>query len=87
MIADSLCKLIQSLFLQWFVNLMGALKLIVACRLCVIYVREDNDSNVKAVITLLVWTSLSAVPRKAVKFYHSLTHCLNIRGDIKAMIT
>ena len=22
------------------------LKLIVACRLCVIYVREDNDSNV-----------------------------------------
>ena len=24
-IADSLCKLIQSLFLQWFINLMGAL--------------------------------------------------------------
>ena len=23
-----------------------SLKLIVACRLCVIYVREDNDSNV-----------------------------------------
>ena len=62
-IADSLCKLIQSLFLQWFVNLMGALtlllfifnifyfnifflKLIVAWRLCVIYVREDNESNV-----------------------------------------
>ena len=49
----------QSLFLQWFVNLLGvltfflffflipfSLKLIVVCRLCVIYVREDNDSNV-----------------------------------------
>ena len=58
MIADPLCKLIYSLFQQWFVNLMGALtfwffflapfflKLIVTCRLCVIYVREDNDSNV-----------------------------------------
>ena len=57
-IADSLCKLIQSLFLQSFVNLMGALtfcgsflisfllKLIVACKLCVFYVREDNDPNV-----------------------------------------
>ena len=44
-------------FLQWFINLMGALtfllfffnsflKLIVACRLYVIYVREDNNSNV-----------------------------------------
>ena len=27
------------------------LKLIVACRLCVICVRQDNDSNVKAIIT------------------------------------
>ena len=43
--------------LQWQVNLMGALtfyfflvsfflKLIVACRLCVIYVRKDDYSNV-----------------------------------------
>ena len=60
-IADSLCKLIQSLFLQWFLNWdffvvlcfnsFFFLKLIVACKLCVIYVREDNDSNVWAVIT------------------------------------
>ena len=48
----------QNCCLQWQVNLMGALtflclcfnifflKLIVTCILCVIYVREDNDSNV-----------------------------------------
>ena len=48
-----------------------------ACRLWVIYVREDNDSNVLAMITRLmwtIWTSLSAVPKKSVKFNHSLTH-------------
>ena len=39
-------------------------KLIVACRLCVIYVREDNDSTAHMDLT---------VPRKAVKFNHSLT--------------
>ena len=44
--------------LQWQVNLMGAftfmcfifniffLKLIMVCKLCVIYVREDDDSNI-----------------------------------------
>ena len=50
-----------------------------ACRLCIIYVREDNDSDVKAMITRLIWTiwtSLSAVPRKAVKFNHSVTHSI-----------
>ena len=31
-------------------------ELIVARRSCVIYVKEDNDSNVKAVITRLIWT-------------------------------
>ena len=48
----------QSCRLQWQINLMGALtflrlflisfflKLIVTCILCIIYVREDNDSNV-----------------------------------------
>ena len=48
----------QSRCLQWQVNLMGALtvlyflfdifflKLIVTCRFCVIYVREENYSNV-----------------------------------------
>ena len=47
-----------SLSLQWQVDLTGAvnvyvsfilfifLELIVTCRLCVIYVREDNDSSV-----------------------------------------
>ena len=30
--------------LSFFIHFF--LKLIVACRLCVIYVREDNDSNV-----------------------------------------
>ena len=90
MFADSLCKLIESLFLQWIANLVGAphllffffsipisLKLIVACRLCVIYVREDTDSNVEAVITQLIWilwTSLSAIHRKAGKFNHSFIH-------------
>ena len=37
-----------------------------ACRLCVIYVREDNDSNFKAMITRLVWTPMSAVSEKAI---------------------
>ena len=46
------------------------LKLIVVCRLCVICVREDNDSNV---VTRLIWNLLSDVPRKAVQFSHSLT--------------
>ena len=53
---------------------------VVACRLCVTYVREDNNLNVKAVITQLIWTiwtSLSTVSRKAVKFYHSLAHSLS----------
>ena len=35
-------------------NVLFFLKLIVACRLCCIYAREDNDSNVQAMITLLV---------------------------------
>ena len=33
------------------------LKLFVACRLCDIYVREDNDFNVYAMITQLMWTT------------------------------
>ena len=33
-------------FLLFFFNSFFFLKLIVACRLCVIYVREDNDSKV-----------------------------------------
>ena len=33
-------------FLLFFFLIPFFLKLIVTCRLCVIYVREDNDSNV-----------------------------------------
>ena len=33
-----------------------------ACRLCVIYVSEDNDSNVWAMITQLVWTTWIRCP-------------------------
>ena len=36
------------------------LKLIVACRLHVIYVRKDIDSNVQAMIMWITWTLLSA---------------------------
>ena len=54
------------------------LKLFVACRLCVIYVREDNDFNVLAMITRLVWTTwtwLSAVPERPLNLItYSLTH-------------
>ena len=38
-----------------------------SCRLCVIYVREDNDSSVQIMITRLVWTTwtpLSTVPKR-----------------------
>ena len=34
--------------------------LIVTCRLCVISVREDNDSNVKIIVTWFKLTSISA---------------------------
>ena len=40
------------------------LQLTMACRSCVIYVREDNGSNVYTMITRLIWTSLSAVREK-----------------------
>ena len=29
---------------------------------CVIYVREDNDSNVQAMITRLIWTTWTSLP-------------------------
>ena len=48
--------------------------------MCVIYVREDNDSNVQAMITRLTWTSLSAVLRLCVYFrsvWASHPPCLN----------
>ena len=61
-------------FLGFFFNIIF-LKVIVACMLCVIYVREGNYSNVYVMMTQLVWTICtltSAVPKRAVEFNHSL---------------
>ena len=84
----STCKLIQSFFLQWFVKLMGPslfsfiilivffFSLIKTCRLWVIYVREDNYSNVKVMIKWLIWTIwtlMSSVLKKADKLNLSLS--------------
>ena len=57
-----------------------------ACTLWVIYVRKDNDSNVKAMVTRLIWTSLSVVPRKAVKFNHSLILQLTLSNPLKPSV-
>ena len=46
------------------------LRLIITCRSWVIYVREDNYSNVKVMITRLIWTiwtPMSSVPKKVDK--------------------
>ena len=52
------------------------------CRLCVIYVGEDNDFNAQAMITRLmwtIWTSLSAVRERPLNLItHSLLPCLTI---------
>ena len=54
--------------------------MIVASRLCVIYVREDNDSSVQAMITRLIWTTwtlLSAVRERLLNsLARSLAHSL-----------
>ena len=56
------------------------LMIIVTCRLCGVYVGEDNDINVKVMITQLVWTiwtSLSAVRKRLLNLTtHSLTYSL-----------
>ena len=64
-------------FFSWFYFLT----LIATCTLCVIYVREDDNSNVQVMITWLIWltwTSLSAArsPKKAIKLNHPLTYSL-----------
>ena len=49
------------------------LKLIVTCRLYVIYVREDNDSNVYVMIAWLLWTiwiQIPTVPRRLLNLTH-----------------
>ena len=72
--------LIRSEYLSWTqlsLHYIFFLKLIVTCILCVIYVREDNDSNVLVMIIRLVWTTwtpMSAVP------HHSLTYI--VRGKL-----
>ena len=50
-------------------------KLIVACKLCVIFAREDDDSYVQAMITRLMnYMDLTvSCPKSAVKLNHSLT--------------
>ena len=51
-----------------FVFMSFFLKLIVTCRLCVIYVSKDNDSDVWVMITRLIWntsTSISGVREKS----------------------
>ena len=55
------------------------LRLIVTCRLWVIYVREDNYSNVWVMIIWLIWTiwtPMSSVPKKADKLNLSLSPAL-----------
>ena len=67
------------------VSLYFFLKLIVTCRLCAIYVREDDNSNLEVMITWfpwITWTSLSAVGKKLLNLIvHSFLHSpLDIAG-------
>ena len=66
------CPYFSSLFFSSFI-----LKLIATCRLCVIYVREDGDSNAYVMITRLMCGKIDhdvLCPEKAVKRNHSITH-------------
>ena len=45
-----------------------------ACKFYVTYVREDDDSNIRAVITWFIWTSLSAARDRPLNF---IIHLLN----------
>ena len=59
-------------YFSWFF-----LRLIITCRLWVIYVREDNYSNVWVMIKRLIWTiwtPMSSVLKKADKLNLSLSH-------------
>ena len=60
-------------------------KLIVVCRLCVIYVREGNDSNVQAMITRLIWTTWTSLSAVRERLLNLITHLLNenVRISIK----
>ena len=45
----------------------------VTCRLCVIDVREDNDSNVKVMITPLIWITWTSLPTHPPTHSYSVT--------------
>ena len=65
------------------------LKVNCGLQLCVIYVREDNDSNVQAMIKRLVWaiwTLMSAVPKKAVKLNHSFTLAISGKNLFETIV-
>ena len=70
-----------SLF-SFIILIVFFVRLILTCRLWVIYVREDNYSNVEVMITRLIWTiytSMSSVRKKADKLNLSLSptdYCL-----------
>ena len=82
-IADSLCKLIQSLFLQWFVNLAGALTFLFL--LWYIFLKVDCVLSMWEKIMSPVYRLLlhglyglygPRCPLSDVNFNHSLTHSL-----------
>ena len=69
-------------YFNWFF-----LRLIITCRLWVIYVREDNYSNVQVMIKWLIWTiwtPMSSVLKKADKLNLSLS--LSLSGQRQAII-
>ena len=64
-----------------FIILIVFFRLIITCRLWVIYVREDNYSNVYVMITWLIWTiwtPMSSVPKNADKLNLSLSLSLSL---------
>ena len=61
-----------------FESQMQGRQMLVHHQYCVIYVREDNDSNEYVMITRLVWitwTLMSTVPKRPLNLItHSLVH-------------
>ena len=62
------------------------LKLIISCRLCVIYAWEGSDSSVLVTITQIAWTTLipmSAVPKRPLNLItHLFTQTLTLPTNI-----
>ena len=67
------------------------LKLIVSCTLCVICMREDNDSSIQLKITQLTWTLLSAVQEGPLNLItHSppvLPHGITSHNELMMVLT